>query len=122
MYSPSEELTKSKGLDKIAASALKVSEHFSWVSTPANIILQVIEEEVTKLLRTKMKKLFEDIENTVFKTIGFIGKRCAALREYKPGGDIRTEAELQYAIVDPILDGMVELFDYEVSESIILCS
>jgi len=81
---------------------------------PPPLLLEVIEDAVKGRIKTK----FKDINTTVFKTISFIGKWCAALCGYQPGSDIRTEAELQYGIVDPILDGMVDLFDYEVSESI----
>ena len=112
VYSPSEALTSNRQ-NKIAASSLTVHECFHCTTTPANVLLEVIEDAVKGLLKTKQ---FEDINTTVFKTISFIGKQCAVLRGYQPGNDIRTEAELQYGIVNPILDGMVDLFDYEVSE------
>ena len=54
-----------------------------------------------------------------FKDHCFHHKQCAAIYDYTPGNNIATEAELQYTIVDPILNGVVELFE---SESIILCS
>ena len=114
VYSPSEALTSNRQ-NKISASSLTVHECFHCTTTPANVLLEVIEDAVKGLLNMKTKH-FEDINTTVFKTISFIGKRCAVLRGYQPGSDIRTEAEPRYGIVDPILDGMVDLFDYEVSE------
>jgi len=61
-----------------------VHEHFHSTTTLANVLLEVIEDAVKGRIKTK----FKDINTTVFKTISFIRKRCAALRGYQPGSDI----------------------------------
>lgn len=113
MYSP---LTSSRQQRTIAASSLTIHEHFHITTTPPNVLLEGIEEAVEKVLQIKTKQ-FQDIDITVFETIGSIGKRCAALCAALQTSDIRNKAELHYAIVDPIFDGMLNLFDFKVSES-----